>query len=257
MGRAVFAVVLALLMFAAVASTPSRGEVVQRGGVRVAFDAELKPRMLPRQGVAPISVSLEGRIDPLGEALPPRLSTIEIAINRHGRLDPSALPLCTIRQIQPSTTTGALAACGRSFVGEGRFSAKVSIPGQAPFPSAGRVLAFNGRFRGAPAILAHVYGTKPAPTSFTLPFRIGHADGTFATVLSASLPQVATNRAYVTGLSMTLGASGSSGAPYASAGCPAPAGFPGASFPLARASFEFADGPTLRSTAVRSCKARR
>ena len=40
---------------------------------------------------------------------------------------------------------------------------------------------------------------------------------------------------------------------YLSAGCPAPVGFPGAVFPLARASFGFADGRVLSATMQRSC----
>jgi hypothetical protein len=43
---------------------------------------------------------------------------------------------------------------------------------------------------------------------------------------------------------------------YLSAACPALPGFPGALFPLARASFAFAGGTTLTQTLNRSCKAR-
>ncbi|MBK5220025.1 MAG: hypothetical protein JJE35_09615 [Thermoleophilia bacterium] len=255
--RRVLVPALVLFAFAAAAASPSGAEVVQRGDVRVGFEAELRPRQLPRQGAAPVTVSLEGRIDPIGTTLPPRLRTIQVEINRFGRLDPSALPVCPIASIQPSTTKDALGTCGPSVVGEGSFSAAVLLPEQTPFPSRGRVVAFNGRFDGAPAILAHVYGTKPAPTSFTLPFRIGHSKGTFGTVLSASLPRVATSRAYVTSLEMTLGGGpGGRHRGFVSAGCPAPAGFPSAVFPLARATFEFVGGPTLRSTVVRGCRAR-
>lgn len=256
-GRAARVSVLALVALAVIAATPSRADVVQRGGVRVGFESELRPRALPRTGTAPVSVRLEGRVVPVGAGLPPRLGTLRIGINRHGRLDPGALPACTLGQIRAASTKYALAVCGRSLVGEGHFSAKVAIPEQIPFPNDGRVLAFNGRYRGGPAILAHIYGINPAPTSFVLPMRIGHAKGTFATQITASLPKVATNRAYVTGLSMTLGGPNVADGAYLRAGCPAPSGFPGASFPLAQASFEFASGPTVRATEVRACKVRR
>jgi hypothetical protein len=245
---------LALVALAVIAATPSRGDVVQRGGVRVGFQSELQPKALPRAGTAPVSVRLEGRVIPIGGELPPRLDTLRIGINRHGRIDPNALPACTLGQIRASSTRFALAVCGRSLVGEGHFSANVAIPGQSPFPSDGRVVAFNGRYRGTAAILAHVYGSEPAPTSFTLPMRISHAKGTFATLITASLPRVASSRAYVTSLSMTLGGPDVAHGTYIRAGCPAPSGFPGASFPLARASFEFAGGPTVRSTVVRACR---
>ncbi len=43
---------------------------------------------------------------------------------------------------------------------------------------------------------------------------------------------------------------------FLSAGCPAPKGFPGVGFSLARTSFAFAGGKTLTSTLPSSCKVR-
>jgi hypothetical protein len=128
-----------------------------------------------------------------------------IAINRNGILSSKGLAVCALKSIQPSTTADALAACRPSLVGEGHFSAKVLFAPAAPFPSQGKVFAFNGSFNGHPAILDHVYGTEPVPTSFTLPFVISKSKGTFGTLLSASLPAVTSTSGYVTGLSITLG----------------------------------------------------
>jgi hypothetical protein len=119
------------------------------------------------------------------------------------------------------------------------------------------MFAFNGTYKGRPAILAHVYGTDPVPTSFTLPFVISKAKGTFATVLSATLPDAASNS--VTGIELILQRRFSyrgEARSYASAGCPAPKGFPGAVFPFARASYEFVGGRGLSSVLTRSCRAR-
>ena len=63
--------------------------------------------------------------------------------------------------------------------------------------------------------------------------------------------------ATVTGLQMTLGRTFTSHGKkrsYLSAACPAPQGFPGATFPFAKASFAFAGQMTLGSTLTRSCK---
>ncbi|MFL5902062.1 MAG: hypothetical protein ACJ75S_12810, partial [Solirubrobacterales bacterium] len=120
-------------------------------------------------------------------------------------------------------------------------------------------LAFNGRLRGRPAIFAHIYGTTPAPTSYTLPFTIHKAHGTYGTLLEADLPHVTGEWGNITSMSMTLhrtfafhGRTRS----YLSAGCPAPAGFPGATFPLARTTFAFDGGLSLKTTLNRSCKAK-
>ena len=44
---------------------------------------------------------------------------------------------------------------------------------------------------------------------------------------------------------------------YASASCPAPKGFTAAVFPFAKASYEFAGGPTLSAQLVRECRVKR
>ena len=277
LGRALLVACAAILLIPAIsaAAGPSRIEassvkgrrgasastsvVVQRRGVRVSFDGKLTPRALPRHGAAPVGIAIETKIAAAGDEAPPQLRKIAIAINRNGQFNTRGLPVCRMRDIQPSTTADALAACRGSLVGEGHFSANVKLPEQSPFPSAGKILAFNGRLRGKPAIFAHIYGTQPAPTSTVLPFLIEGAQGTYGTVLEASLPQATGSWGYVTGLKMTLRRSFSyrgKGRSYLSAGCPAPAGFPAAVFPLARTSFVFAGGPTLNSTLDQSCKAK-
>lgn len=249
--------VAAVLAIALVPSGVARSETVQHGKLRVAFEGELAPKTLPRSGLAPISVALGGRISTVDGTAAPQLQRISIAINRYGRLAPRALPACRVGRIQPATTANALAACGRSLVGRGSFSVDVLLPEQTPFPSRGRVLAFNGVHGGRPAVLAHVYGTDPAPTSYTLPFEIRRTGGTFGTVLSTSLPDVTSEWGHVTGLRLILDriVSSPGRTPYLGASCPAPAGFPGAVFPLARTSFAF-EGRVVSSTLERSCRVR-
>lgn len=244
---------------AARAGGASASVVEQRRGVRVGFDGKLTPHVLPRHGTAPVGIVVDAKISATGGQDPPQLRRITIAINRNGHFTSAGLPVCRIDQIQPSTTDGAFAACRGSLVGEGSFSANVKLPQQSPFPSAGKVLAFNGEVNGRPAILAHIYGTQPVPTSTVLTFLLRKSHGTYGTTLEASLPQATGNWGYVTGLRMNLrrrfsyrGHSRS----FLSAGCPAPAGFPSASFPLAKTSFAFADSLTIDAVLSRTCRAR-
>ena len=236
-------------------------ETIVKGPAQVAVSGRLAPRALPRRGSSPVSVTLDGRISAThrGEALP-QLRHLSFAINSHGHLDLSGLPVCRVGHIQPSTNAEALRECGPSLVGRGEFAANVKLPEQSPFPSRGKMLAFNGRLRGKPAILAHIYGTVPASISYTLPFTVTHAHGTFGIVLEANLPRVAGEWGNITQVSMTLGRLyRSHGKPrsYLSAGCPAPAGFSRAVFPLTRTSFGFAGGFTLATTLSRSCEVAR
>jgi hypothetical protein len=243
------ATLIAAVALFALASSVS-AEVAQKDGVRVSVSGRMSPTKLPRTGGAPIAVSIAGHITPTVPGALPKLEAISVALNSHGKLNTGGIPLCRLGHINPSTTSEALAACRPSLIGEGRFTANVKIPEQSPFPSEGKVLAFNGRLRGQPAIFAHIYGTEPVPTSYVLPFLIKPAKGTYGTLLDASLPNVTGEWGYVTGVSLELQRR------FASAACPAPKGFPGASFPLMRTSFGFGGGLKLKSTLNRSCKVR-
>ena len=233
-----------------VLSSLAGAEVAQKGGVRVSVVGRMTPTELPRSGVAPIAVSVASHITPTLPGALPKLEAISIALNSHGKLQNRSIPLCRLGRINPSTSAEALLECRPSLIGEGHFSANLRIPEQSPFPSQGKVLAFNGRLRGKPAIFAHIYGTEPVPTSYVLPFLIAKSRGIYGTVLQASLPRVTGEWGYVTGVSLNLQSR------FVSAGCPAPQGFPGVVFPLMRTTFSFDGGVKLKSTMTRSCKVR-
>jgi hypothetical protein len=249
----------ALLALALVLGPVAHSEVVQEGSLRVHFSGKLAPHELPRRGTAPITVRVGTGITSLKGRTPPQLRQLEIAINRNGILDTTGIPICPLSVLQPSTTADALRNCRKSLVGEGRFEAKVLLKGQASFPSGGKLYAFNSRVHGRPAILAHVYGTQPAPASFTLVFEVRKSKGTFGTVLTSLLPEVTADSGYITGLSMTLGKTFSSHGhrhSYVSAGCPVPKGFSKAVFPFARATLSFTGGKRVSKVMTRSCSAR-
>lgn len=245
---------LTFVVLALVLGSFADAEVVQKGDIRVAFDGALEPKSLPRTGEAPVHVSVGASITALNEADPPQLRKISISINSAGHFSPDAVPTCTVRDIQPSTTKNALKACRPSLVGTGSFSATILLPQQAAFPSGGKLYAFNGVYEGRPAILAHVYGTEPVPTSFTLPFVMRKRNGELGTVLTASLAGLTGKAGYITELTLNLG-TGKGGKSYLSGSCPAPKGFGGATFPFAKASFGFGKR-TLTSTLTRNCKVR-
>ena len=233
--------------------------LVQKGPIRVAVSGGLAPTRLPRAGAAPVNVTVGGLISSTDPSSPPQLRRVSFAFNRAGRLDTEGLPRCRLSDIDPSSTRQALAACRGALVGEGRFAAAVRLPEQSPFPSDGKVLAFNGVLHGKPVVFAHIYGTKPVPTSVVLVLRVHHSRGAFGTRMDASLAGLTGEWGYVRSITLRLGRKFSYQGrrrSYLSAGCPAPKGFPGAVFPLARASFSFAGGKTLSATLTRSCRVR-
>ena len=235
----------------------AHAELTERGDLFVRFKGGISPRALPRTKLAPIAVSVAGTVKSLSGERPPALRRIRIELNRGGKLDPSGLPLCRYGQLVAASPKQVLAECGDALVGEGSYHAKTAFPEQATFPSAGHMLAFNAIYEGHSAILAHIYGREPIPISRIIVFRIRRSGGTFGTILTGTLPDAVNHYGYVAGIYLRLfrrfdvdGRRRS----YLSAACAAPAGFPSAVFPFARASMSFADGRTLSSTLTRSCR---
>ena len=250
---AIAAAAIALLSLAALADA----ELTQKGNLLVRFNGGVTPRVLPRHSLAPVSVRVDATIRvPAGHS-PPPLRHIEIALNKGGRLTTTGLPVCRRGEIDSATTAGALQACQSALVGAGGIVGRTAIADQKTFVLRGDLLLFNSRDHGRQAILGHVYQSKPAPISHVIVFRIRHPRGAYGTVLSADVPYAINHNGYLKSIFLQLqrrytfrGRRLS----YLSASCPAPAGFPRATFRFARASMGFADGRTLSSTMVRTCK---
>jgi hypothetical protein len=241
-------------------SAPAAAEVSQEGNLITTFRSELAPKRLPRESPAPISVQVEGSFRTADKAPLPQLRTISVAINGAGRLEDAGLPTCRPETVQPATQVAARRLCGDAIVGSGHVTVGVRLPNQEPFEVKGSLLAFNGPVEhGDKLILAQVYAKNP-PGAFVLPFKVHEGSGLFGTVMTTSLPASARSWAYLSHFDMTLhrsyryrGVTRS----YVSAACAAPAGFPGAVFPFAKATYRFAGGRHMTTTVVRSCKVRR
>lgn len=251
-----------LLALAAALADAGAGHAdqVQRGNLRVAASAKFSPKRLPRAGDAPITVTLDGRLATLDGSLPPQLQGLRIELNRHGRLETRGLPKCRIGQIQPASTTLALSACRPALVGRGSFSVDAVLGSQQPYPTKGRLLVFNGTYKGRPALLGQIYSPHPFANSFVIPFEINRSKRpSYGVALTARLPRAFTDWGYVTGLELRLSRRYSFRGrtqSFISAGCPAPEGLSGAVFSFARTTFVFANGTRLSLPLTGECTVR-
>jgi hypothetical protein len=234
------------------------GETIRQGSLQVSFGGSVAPQLLPRMGTTPIAVTIRGHVRTLAAGPPPSLGRIAIEVNRLGVLDRGGLPACPLGRLRASSTETALAQCGAAMVGEGRVGGVLVLPEQAPTPFGGRVVAFNGTLPdGRPAILAHLYTTRPAPLTFVLAFSIARAHGTFGTRLVATVPAKTRRTAHITSFSLRLHRTytvDGERRSYLSAGCPAPVGFPSVTFPLVRTAYGFVGQETVSDTLVRTCR---
>lgn len=239
---------------------PGSAAIVRQGNLQLKLRGGISPTRLPREGAAPVSVSVASEITTTDDSLPPALRTIEIEVDRHGRLETTGLPLCHVPQIHPASTTRALAACRRSLVGSGSFSVDVVLANQEPYATRGRLLLFNGTYDHRHALLGQIYSAHPFASSFVIPFFVDHRrKGRYGLALTAKLPEALISWGRVTGLEMKLERDYTyrgSRRSFISAGCPAPKGFGGAVFALARTSFGFAGGRRLGEVLTSHCGVR-
>jgi hypothetical protein len=234
-------------------------EIVQKGTLQVSFTGGIAPVRLPRTEPVPVSVQTGGKIKTTDKSAPPKLERILLSINAAGKIQTKGLPTCSLAKLESISSAGAKRVCGEAQIGHGNVTSRVSLPGQGAFASNGGLLAFNGIVKGKPAILAQVTTTGTLPLTYVIVFEVKKTKGTFGTELVGTLPPIASEYGYISAFDLALGRTYTykgEKLSYASASCPAPKGFPGATFPFAKASYEFAGGETLTSTLVRECKVR-
>ncbi len=254
--RLVISALLALFGLLGVAA--SQAEVVPDGNVLVKFDAEFDPHSLPRQRPAPVRIKISGSIKTTDGSHPPPLRTLEVELNRNGRLATAGLPVCSASRLQSTTTEQARDRCGPAVVGRGSFRAVVALGGD--IPTSGKIVAFNSRLAGKPALLLHFFAAVPARFTLIVPLKIVHVDkGEFGTLLRTRVPKIAGDLGSITNVDLTVGRRYSfRGEPrsYVSAACRAPAGFTIVPFSFARARFRFASHRVVRSELVKNCQVR-
>ncbi len=258
--RSALAALLAVTLLSWLTSGLVSAEVAKQGDVLVAFHGDIAPSKLPRFEPAPVSVQLGGKIKGADAADPPVLKRIVLDINRHGVLQAKGLAKCSLAKLNSVSSPEARSVCGDALVGHGNVTSRVTLPGQDAFASNGPLLAFNGVHKGRPAIFAQVATGAPLPLTYVIVFEVTKTSGTFGTRLTGTLPSIASEYGYISAFDLSLSrryAYRGQSLSYASADCPAPAGFPGASFPLAKVSYEFTSGRKLGATLVRECKVRK
>ncbi|HXR29647.1 MAG TPA: hypothetical protein VN752_00730 [Solirubrobacterales bacterium] len=247
----------AALLFAA--QSPATAELAKKGNLVVSFHGEIAPQRLPRTQAAPVAVRMGGKIKTTDRTTPPKLERIVLEINRHGRLQSQGLAVCPLQRLESISSSEARRVCGDAQIGHGNVTSRISLPGQGAFASNGPLLAFNGRYKGRPAILAQVATQAPLPLTYVIVFELRKSAGTFGTTLIGTLPPIASSYGYISAFDLALArryTHAGKRKSFAAADCPAPAGFTSAPFPLARASFEFDDGRSVSAKLVRECKVR-
>jgi hypothetical protein len=257
-GRALVAL-SALALLGGLMAGLARGERTQHGSLVVFLDGGLSPLKLPRHRPAPVAIRLSGGLQTADGSELPRVTRMRLGLPGQGVLSTRGLPICAPRRLRNATPAEALRACRAALVGHGRLAADVLVPKQQPFRIQARMLAFNGRVHGSPAVILHAF-TRSPPTVAVIPFLIRRGTGRFGTALVADLPSSLGPWPRFAHFEMTLSRRFSyrgRGRSYLSANCPIPRRLTAGYFTFARATYTLADGRRVGTDIVRSCRADR
>lgn len=247
---------IALLAIGWTATSRAETRIIE--GLRISFDANFTPNVLPRDRPAPVNVEIHGGVATTDGSHPPPLRWLEVSLNRNGRLSTKGLPGCSASLLQSTSTDTALDRCRPALVGQGKFRAQVMLGRE--IPAAGRILAFNSRQGGKRLLQLHLFAAAPVRFTLVVPLQIGHRDeGEFSTVLRAKIPRLAGDLGSVTEIDLTIGRRYSFAGErrsYISASCALPLGLNAAVFPFARGTFRFEGRPKFTETLLRGCQVR-
>jgi hypothetical protein len=166
---------------------------LQAGNIVVDGEGGFTPKALPRNVDAPITLFGRGKITTVDGDFPPVLETIEFEFDKHGSVDTTGLPKCTMAKLAATTVPQARKLCPGAIVGTGTGRAVVKFPEQGPIPANSPITLFNGpRIGGDPSVLAHAHLTVPAPTTFIVPIRIETIhNGRYGYRVQAKIPKIA------------------------------------------------------------------
>jgi len=163
------------------------------GPLCVSSTATMQPRELPKSGGSPIVLSSITRVKTKDGSTPPTLSSIRFLIDKHGRVNSKAFPVCKIAKLEGTTVSQARKRCATALVGKGTGKALVTMPGRDPFTISSPVSFFNAPPTGGkPTLIAHAYETVPSPQALLVPIVVERvAKGRYGYQVQVKMPEVA------------------------------------------------------------------
>lgn len=258
--RAAWAVVFLLVASGVISPAPGQAEQVQSGDLVLSVEGSFAPLRLPRHHPVPAVAALSSRLRTTDGKPVPQVRQIEIGLGGAAVLATAGFPACPAARLRNASSSDALRRCGSALVGRGSLPLEVQLPGQLSLRRDPRLLVFNGVGASGGRILwVHAFIAQP-PISLVLAFHLRRASGSSGTTLTATIPPAIGRWARIRGFAIRLGRNRRSRGRLRSslyASCPVPRPFTSGYFPVARATYEFADGRHLGESIVSNCKVAR
>src|SRR6201999_371961 len=121
----------------------SEGPVTVKGGnLELTANGGFAPKALSKTKPTPIEVSAEGSVREADGSHPPAAREVIIEADKNAEIHVKGIPTCASGQLQATTASAAMKACGDALIGEGTTTAQVAFAEQKPISVPSKLLLF-------------------------------------------------------------------------------------------------------------------
>jgi hypothetical protein len=164
------------------------------------------PKALPKNTLAPIALTAEGKIKTADGTHPPALKEVLVETDKNGAINVKGYPKCTSGKLQSQDTSHAEAICKSAIIGKGTTNVEIAFPESKVVPVSSKLLVFNGGFSGGTTTLyIHAYITVPVPAAIVTTVKIKKiSNGRYGLLSVASVPKIAGGSGSVTAFQLKI-----------------------------------------------------
>jgi hypothetical protein len=224
-------------------ATGAKPVTVEAGNLVVTVNGEFKPAKLPKNKLAPITLTASGKIATKDGTHPPALKEVILKTDKNGTINVKGLPKCKSGQLQSRDTKAAEKACKSAIIGTGQTTVEVQFPEQKPIDVNSKLLVFNGGTSGGTTTLyIHAYFSAPVTGAIVTTVKVKKKkEGRYGLNSVASIPKIAGGSGSVKSFNLAITKRG-----VLLAKCPD-------GKLQAHATSVFADGTKAAATIIRTC----
>ena len=165
---------------------------VKVGNLELTAGGGFTPKALSKTEQTPIELTAEGSVKESDNSHPPAAREIIIEGDKNAEVHVKGISTCKQGQLQATTTSAAMKACGPALIGEGQTTAQVAFAEQKPIEVPSKLLLFNGGEKGGKITwFVHAYFSNPISGAIVTTVTITkHPNGPFGTLAVAKVPQI-------------------------------------------------------------------
>ena len=188
-------------------ATADKPVTVEAGNLVFTFNGGFTPKALPKNKLAPITLTASGKIRTKDGEHPPALTEAVVETDKNGAVNVTGLPVCKSGQLQSRDTKSARKACPKAIIGKGKTTVEVQFPESKPILVNSALTVFNGGKKGSTTTFyIHAFFTAPITGAIVTTVKIKKIHhGRYGLKSVATIPKIANGSGSVKSFDLKIG----------------------------------------------------